>query len=170
MTPSTDGVMSLPEYRQQRSVPQWWVQGRKLLSLPARFAFGWKFRRQCLRWMGVHIGDSYVGRDCLFDEEAPELITLDDDVTMSSRVIVVTHDEWRNIAAPVHIRRNAFVGIGSILMPGVTVGEGAVVAAGAVVTRSVEPGTIVGGSPARLIRRVEESSTPQPHPRTGDEV
>jgi acetyltransferase-like isoleucine patch superfamily enzyme len=158
MTPLTNEAMSLVEYRRQRSTPQWWVQGRKLLSLPARFAFGWKFRRQCLRWMGVHLGDSYVGRDCLFDEEAPELITLEDEVTMSSRVIIVTHDEWRDIVAPVRICRKGFVGIGSILMPGVTVGEGAVVAAGAVVTRSVEPGTIVGGSPARLIRRVDQST------------
>jgi acetyltransferase-like isoleucine patch superfamily enzyme len=63
---------------------------------------------------------------------------------------------WRGMASPVHIGRKAFVGIGSILLPGVTVGAGAVVAAGAVVTKSVEPNTIVGGSPAHLIRRIEE--------------
>jgi acetyltransferase-like isoleucine patch superfamily enzyme len=106
--------------------------------------------------MGATIGDSYIGRDCLFDEEAPELITIEDGVTISSRVIIATHDTWRGMAAPVRICRKAFVGIGAILLPGITVGPGAVVAAGAVVTKSVEPNTIVGGSPAHLIRHVEE--------------
>jgi len=142
------------EYKRSRPAPQWLVHTRKTLSFPARFALGWKFRRQCLRWMGVTIGDSYIGRDCLFDEEAPELITIEDGVTISSRVIIATHDVWRGMAAPVRICGKAFVGIGSILLPGVTVGSGAVVAAGAVVTKSVEPHTIVGGSPAHLIRRI----------------
>jgi len=147
--------MSLEEYKRTRPIPQWLAHTRKLLSYPARFALGWKFRRQCLRWMGVKMGDSYAGRDCLFDEEAPELITIEDAVTLSSRVVIATHDSWRNVVAPVHIGRAAFIGIGAILLPGVTVGERAVVAAGAVVTKDVEAGTIVGGSPARLIRRVE---------------
>jgi acetyltransferase-like isoleucine patch superfamily enzyme len=151
-----DGFQNLDEYRAGRRMPQWLVHVRKLLSLPARFALGWKFRRQCLRWMGATIGDSYMGRDCLFDEEAPELITVGNGVTISSRVIIATHDSWRNVVASVHIHDRAFIGIGAILMPGVTVGASAVVAAGAVVTRSVEPRTIVGGSPARTIRRLEE--------------
>jgi len=146
---------NLDQYKRTRATPQWLAHVRKVLSFPARFALGWKFRRQCLRWMGVNIGNSYVGRDCLFDEEAPELITIADGVTISSRVIVATHDSWRGVAAPVHIAREAFIGIGAILMPGITVGEKAVVAAGSVVTKSVEPETIVGGSPARLIRHID---------------
>ena len=147
--------LNFEEYKKTRKTPQWLVHLSKVLSFPARFALGWKFRRQCLRWMGATIGDSYIGRDCLFDEEAPELITIEDQVTISSRVIIATHDVWRGLAAPVIIRRKAFVGIGSILMPGVVIGEEAVVAAGAVVTKSVEEKTIVGGSPARVIRCVE---------------
>lgn len=151
-----DQFQNLDEYKLGRRIPQWLAHLRKVLSFPARFALGWKFRRQCLRWMGVNIGDSYMGRDCLFDEEAPELITIGDGVTISSRVIIATHDAWRHVAAPVHIRDKAFVGIGAILMPGITLGEGSVVAAGAVVTKSVEPRTIVGGSPARVIRSLED--------------
>ena len=147
---------SLDDLRRTRAIPQWRAHLRKLFSIPARFAFGWKFRRQCVRWMGVHAGDCYIGRDCLFDEEAPELITIADGVTISSRVIIATHDFWRGVVAPVVIERAAFIGIGSIVLPGVAIGERAVVAAGAVVTKSVEPRTIVGGSPARLIRRIED--------------
>jgi acetyltransferase-like isoleucine patch superfamily enzyme len=147
---------TVEEYRSSRSVSPLVAQFRKLLTFPARFALGWNFRRRCLRWMGVTLGDCYIGRDCLFDEEFPELITIHDRVTVSSRVIIVTHDMWRGVVAPVTIMPFAFVGIGSLLMPGVTVGERAVVAAGAVVTKSVEPGTIVGGSPARVIGLVED--------------
>jgi len=50
----------------------------------------------------------------------------------------------------------AYIGAGSHIMPGVTVGEGALVAAGSVVTKSVAPHTVVGGNPARLICTTEE--------------
>lgn len=50
----------------------------------------------------------------------------------------------------------AYIGSGSIIMPGVTIGEGSLVAAGSVVTKSVDSGTVVGGNPARIISTVEE--------------
>lgn len=56
-------------------------------------------------------------------------------------------------SAEIVIEDDAWIGAGAIVLPGVTVGEGAIVAAGAVVTADVEPRTIVGGNPARLIRR-----------------
>jgi phosphonate metabolism protein (transferase hexapeptide repeat family) len=59
---------------------------------------------------------------------------------------------WRR-AHPVVVGHDVWVGHGAIILPGRTIGTGAVVAAGAVVTKDVEPYTIVGGNPARLIRR-----------------
>ena len=55
--------------------------------------------------------------------------------------------------APIVVGDNAWVAGWSIVLPGVTIGEGAVVAAGAVVTKDVEPWTVVGGNPAKLIKK-----------------
>ena len=56
---------------------------------------------------------------------------------------------------PVVIGDDVWVGGGAIILPGVTIGEGSTVAAGAVVTRDVEPFTLVAGNPARLLRRLK---------------
>lgn len=61
-----------------------------------------------------------------------------------------------NYALPIVVGDYAWIGAGSIILPGVTVGEGAVVAAGSVVTRDVAPRMIVGGNPAREIRSVDD--------------
>jgi tetrahydrodipicolinate N-acetyltransferase len=58
----------------------------------------------------------------------------------------------------VRICREAFIGIGAIVLPGVEIGEHAVVAAGAVVTRSVAPYTMVAGVPAKVIKRLDSTS------------
>jgi chloramphenicol O-acetyltransferase type B len=50
------------------------------------------------------------------------------------------------------IKKGAFIGMNSTIMPGITIGEGSVVAAGSVVTKDVEPFTVVGGVPAKKIR------------------
>ena len=60
-----------------------------------------------------------------------------------------------DVPKPVTIQKDVWIGCGAIILPGVTVGEGAVVAAGSVVTRDVEPFSIVGGCPAKLIRMRE---------------
>ena len=57
---------------------------------------------------------------------------------------------------PVVIRKGACVSMAAIIMPGVTIGEGAVVSAGALVTKDVPPWTIVAGSPAKVLRELEE--------------
>jgi acetyltransferase-like isoleucine patch superfamily enzyme len=61
-----------------------------------------------------------------------------------------------------HIEDHVLIGVGAMLLPGVTVGKGAIVGAGAVVTKNVEPGTIVMGLPARYIRQVEEWANNKP--------
>lgn len=60
--------------------------------------------------------------------------------------------------APIHIGANAWVAGWSLILPGVAIGEGAVVAAGAVVTKDVDSWTVVGGNPAKVIKKRESSS------------
>ena len=55
-------------------------------------------------------------------------------------------------AAPIVIGHNVWIGMGAIILPGVTLGEGAIVGAGAVVTSDVSPGHVVSGVPARLVK------------------
>ena len=60
-----------------------------------------------------------------------------------------------NAGMPITIGNDVWIGGNSTILPGVTIGDGAVVAAGAVVTKDVEPNTIVGGVPAKVIKKIE---------------
>lgn len=63
---------------------------------------------------------------------------------------------------PVHIGRNVWIGGGAVLLPGITVGDDAIIGAGAVVTRDVPAGAVVAGNPARPLRRRPEGPSPDP--------
>ncbi len=86
-------------------------------------------------------------------------ITIDEGAMIAANVQLISnnhdlHDRQILLCKPVHICRNAWVGAGATILPGVTIGENAVVAAGAVVTKDVAPNTIVGGNPAKFIKEV----------------
>ena len=66
--------------------------------------------------------------------------------------------DWTNVKiAPVKISNKVWIGFNCIILKGVTIGEGAVVGAGSVVTKDVPPWTIVAGNPARIIREIPEN-------------
>jgi len=115
------------------------------------------------RSMGAKIGRRVViTSDVHIDPDWPELLTIEDGVAIGPRAMFITHvrplteHEGRvpAFAAPVKIKRNAWIGSGAIIIAGITVGEGAIVAAGAVVTKDVPPYTFVGGVPAKIIKEV----------------
>ncbi len=88
-------------------------------------------------------------------------ITIKDGAMIAPNVSMLTanhdlHDLQILRCKPIVIEENAWIGEGAKIMAGVTVGRGAVVAAGSVVTHDVEPRTVVGGNPARLIKRIED--------------
>lgn len=104
----------------------------------------------------------FVNDGCRFDVSAP--VHIGDDVFVGHDVAILTASHemgGRNrragavVAEPVTIEPGAWVGARSTILGGVRIGEGAVVAAGAVVTRSVPPGTMVGGVPAVVIRELD---------------
>lgn len=66
--------------------------------------------------------------------------------------------DWSNVeTSPVKICDKAWIGFNSIILKGVTIGEGAVIGAGSIVTKDVEPYTAVAGNPAKFIKRIEKS-------------
>lgn len=118
------------------------------------------------RLMGVRIGtDVYMGFGIELETNYPELVSIGDHVTISHRAIITAHmgspsdtpvkRSYPLSAKPVTIEDGAWICIGAIILPGVTIGNNAVVAAGAVVSRDVAPNTMVGGIPARLIKRLD---------------
>lgn len=105
---------------------------------------------------GVSIGDyTTIGHNCVLDGRGR--LVIGNCVNMSSQAMIWTnqHDPqdgyFAVASAPVHIGDFAWLSTRSIILPGVTIGEGAVVAAGAVVTKPVDAYTIVGGVPAKPI-------------------
>ncbi|WP_277347907.1 acyltransferase [Salipiger mangrovisoli] len=65
---------------------------------------------------------------------------------------ILTHDMTRGLYLHTRVGRNCFIGGRAMILPGVEIGDNSVVAAGAVVTRSVPPRSLVAGNPARIIR------------------
>lgn len=61
---------------------------------------------------------------------------------------------WKSRTAPVHIGKNVWIGGGSIILPGVTIGDGATIGAGSVVTRSIPGNCVAVGNPCRVIRQL----------------
>ena len=108
----------------------------------------------------VRIGrDVLIMNDCLMMSRGG--ITIDDGALIAANVQLISnnhdlHDRRILLCKPVHIGRNAWIGARATILPGVTVGENAVVAAGAVVTKDVAPNTIVGGNPAKFIKNIEQ--------------
>lgn len=89
-------------------------------------------------------------------------ITIEDNVLIAPNVCILCeghpilpNDRQSLTTAPIHIKKNAWIGAGATILQGVTIGENAVVAAGSVVTTDVPSNTIVGGIPAKFIKNIE---------------
>ncbi|KRL97338.1 hypothetical protein FD28_GL001768 [Levilactobacillus hammesii DSM 16381] len=89
-------------------------------------------------------------------------ITIEDNVQIGPNVTLLTanHDiKQMNIlnTKPIHIKQGAWIGARAIILPGITIGEHAIVGAGSVVTKSVANFDVVAGNPAKVIKRNGES-------------
>jgi acetyltransferase-like isoleucine patch superfamily enzyme len=69
----------------------------------------------------------------------------------------LVNKDWSDVESrPIVIKNNAWIGMHSVIMKGVTIGEGAIVAAGSVVTKDVPPFTVVAGNPARIVKQIDK--------------
>ena len=118
------------------------------------------------RARGVKIGKNvFLGPGCWLDNTRPDLVVLEDEISLAGRVTVLAHSDpttpLREILGPdsrvfkkVTVKRGAWVTVNCTLLPGVTIGENSIIAAGSVVTKDVPPNVIAGGMPAKVIREI----------------
>ena len=108
----------------------------------------------------IRVGKNvFINHACTFMDRGG--ITLGDDVFIGPKVCLITENHGleptmrRTLTSkPIHIERGAWIGAGAIVLPGVTVGENAVVGAGSVVTHDVPANTVVAGNPAKVIKQI----------------
>ena len=126
----------------------------RILQFLARNAPGATTMRVWLnRWRGVNIGkDVWIGYDTIIETSCPHLVTIRDRAAIGIRVTIIAHNREQ---LGVAIEEDVSLGAGVIVLPNVTIGRGAIVTAGSVVTKSVPPKTMVQGNPARPIAIVE---------------
>ena len=111
----------------------------------------------------IHIGKNvFINSGCHFQDQAG--IYIGDGTLIGHNVILATlnHNPDPNNRAdmypkPIHIGKNVWIGSGAIVLPGVTIGDNSIVGAGSVVTKNVEPNSVVAGNPAKFIKSINEN-------------
>ncbi len=103
---------------------------------------------------GMTIGkDVRISLKAHLDKTNPRGVIIGDGSYLAFGATILCHDMSRNIFSDVKIGRNCFIGAHSIILPGVTIGDEVIVAAGAVVTKDIGNNTMVAGNPAKPIRQ-----------------
>lgn len=129
-----------------------------------------KIRASLWRFIGCKVGRNVlIGHTVALDYGNASLITIEDFVIITNGCTLLCHrrdmskyGKYDNaqglpyIYAPIHLCKGCQIGMGSIIMPGVTIGEGAIVGARSVVTKDVPAWTIAAGSPCKVIKEIPE--------------
>ena len=145
-----------------------YVMKKRTAKMVVRFFPLLSVRLYFLRVAAVVVGEGvYVGEDLIIIEipadRKPHLI-IGNRVAIAPRVTIATasdpnfsrlYNDVKVVRGKVQIRDDAWIGTGAIILPNVTIGRGAIVAAGAVVTKDVPDYTIVMGVPAKIVKKVE---------------
>ncbi|UCG03434.1 MAG: acyltransferase [Candidatus Heimdallarchaeota archaeon] len=113
------------------------------------------------RWRGAKIGyNVYISRGACIDHSAPQFIEIGNHVTIAYGAVILAHNRegrWGlSNVSKTKIGNNVFIGANAVILPGTTIGDGAIVGACSLVNKSVKPYTIVGGVPAKVIRGVKK--------------
>lgn len=126
------------------------VSWRSGVARTARVEYPWNLTIQDGSSIGPYawvyaMNQISIGRNCCIGER----------VLLLTGSHNVSSPHFDLVTKPIRIMDNVWVSTSAIILPGVTIGEGAVVAAGAVVTKDVDPWTVVGGNPAKFIKKRE---------------
>ncbi|MFZ5647868.1 MAG: acyltransferase [Bacillota bacterium] len=125
--------------------------------LPSLGLKRWLYRRT-----GMKVGkDVSFGLAAMVDIFFPELVTIGDNCVIGYNSTILCHEflihEYRT--GEVVIGKEVMIGANATILPGVRIGDGAVVGAGALVNRDVPPGALVAGVPARVANRTKEAAS-----------
>ncbi|MCK4819389.1 acyltransferase [bacterium] len=144
-----------------------WRIYKRLLKLFAKQMPGYRIRRQLLRMAGYRIGEQvYIGEDLIIVDELDDRgrVRIGNRVAIAERVTLVISSNanfskirpfMKDTHGSIEIEDDAWLGTGAIILPDVRIGTGAVVGAGSVVTKDVPDFTVVGGVPAKAIRKID---------------
>ena len=124
---------------------------RTQLYLSLRSLMAWKYRTLYRMDIGRNTG---INRKAKLDKNVyPEGIHIGNNCNILGGAIILSHDACRSLKADTYIGDNVIVGINSIILPGVRIGNHVVIGAGSVVTKDVPDNVIVAGNPVRIIRK-----------------
>lgn len=106
------------------------------------------------KWYGMDIGrDCRVAHSAHLDKSInPRGIHIGDNTWVLREAMILAHDNCRSLKADTYVGDNCVIGIRSIIMPGITIGNQVVIGGGSVVTKSFPSNCIIAGNPARIIR------------------
>ena len=134
-----------------------------------RLPVGSQFRVKLEKLRGVKIGKFvFLGGGNVLDRARPDLIEIGDYVSLAGNVMILTHSnptepireilgESATKIAPVIIKKGAWIAVNVVILPGVTIGENSIVAAGSVVNKDIPSFVIAAGTPARVIKSIKPS-------------
>ncbi len=151
------GFMAMPRFLYRRFMDFFLQQISRMVPYSG-------LRVKLHRMRGVKIGKRvHIGPLVTIDDVYPNFLVIEDDVSIAGQNFILTHSKplsyhkflSESVLAPVIIKKNAWIAIGVIILPGVTIGEGAIVASGSVVTKDVPANTFVGGVPAKVLKEFE---------------
>lgn len=159
-------MLIIAKYLQSKGFSvSWFVRGafNHLISLIITYLSGWPRARNLLfQFTGMKIGKNcHISQKAIPDPLLPELIEFKEGSGCGIGVKLLTHNAM-NIQhgvfsfGPIKICENARIGAYSVIMPGVTIGEGSIIGASSLVTEDIPPFTIAFGSPAKVIRELTE--------------
>ncbi len=127
-----------------------------------------KIRPWVLRKIGCHVGkDVFIGAEIYVDSGHADLIYIEDHAHVTARTVLLCHkrdltdycvgDDYAALAyktGEIHLCKGCSTGTATLIMPGVTIGEGAIVGAGSLVTKDIPAWTIATGRPAKVVKKI----------------